>query len=352
MTEPTPFLHLTILADGRPVHCETVDVRGLAGARALERLVEGHHEVAQRFVAAGHRVQVRLADPDRLAGTAVIDMDASGVTGTQLVDVDPGVEAAWRAGRVAQARHQLEAFSHPARRGWPAPGSQRIPGPRPREASDGRSDHLPEPVPLPVHVLQRTLIVRRGAVAAGRDPHAPAARRDLVRAGDRRRALMPPRHPPFDGERFRRERKAARYTATELAVWLGLTRQTIRNYEAGRSRPDRATVARIARLLCVDERVFRNGSDDEPKGCRMVERIGDEYAARLRMGVAQHDNGQWYVVVNLDGHLYQSPALANEADAVAYKDAVRARLLEGLAGMDGVRVEHRTVDEDCNGSGE
>jgi hypothetical protein len=99
MTEPTPFLHLTILADGRPVHCETVDVRGLAGARALERLVEGHHEVAQRFVAAGHRVQVRLADPDRLAGTAVIDMDASGVTGTQLVDVDPGVEAAWRAGR-------------------------------------------------------------------------------------------------------------------------------------------------------------------------------------------------------------------------------------------------------------
>jgi transcriptional regulator with XRE-family HTH domain len=148
---------------------------------------------------------------------------------------------------------------------------------------------------------------------------------------------MPPRHPPFDGERFRRERKAARYTATELAVWLGLTRQTIRNYEAGRSRPDRATVARIARLLCVDERVFRNGSDDEPKGCRMVERIGDEYAARLRMGVAQHDNGQWYVVVNLDGHLYQSPALANEADAVAYKGR-RARPVAGGAGRHGRRA--------------
>jgi hypothetical protein len=107
MTEPTPFLHLTILADGRPVHCETVDVRGLAGARALERLVEGHHEVAQRFVAAGHRVQVRLADPDRLAGTAVIDMDASGVTGTQLVDVDPGVEAAWRAGALDRGRRVM-----------------------------------------------------------------------------------------------------------------------------------------------------------------------------------------------------------------------------------------------------
>jgi hypothetical protein len=98
MTDPTPFLHLTILADGQPVHRETVDVRGLAGAQALERLVNGHHEVAQRFVAAGHRVQVRLADPDGLAGTAVIDMYVGGVM-ARLEDVDPGVDAAWRAWR-------------------------------------------------------------------------------------------------------------------------------------------------------------------------------------------------------------------------------------------------------------
>lgn len=98
MTEPTPFLHLTILADGQPVHRETVDVRGLAGAQALEHLVNGHHEVAQRYVAAGHRVQVRLADPDGLAGTAVIDMYVGGVM-ARLEDVDPGVAAAWRAER-------------------------------------------------------------------------------------------------------------------------------------------------------------------------------------------------------------------------------------------------------------
>lgn len=96
MTDSTPFLHLTILADGEVVHRETVDVRGLAGAQALERLVNGHHEVAQRYAATGHRVQVRLADPDGLAGTAVIDMYVGGVM-ARLEDVDPGVEAAWRA---------------------------------------------------------------------------------------------------------------------------------------------------------------------------------------------------------------------------------------------------------------
>src|SRR3954452_17813909 len=96
MTEPTPFLHLTILADGQPVHRETVDVRDLA--RTIEDLAEGHHKIAERLVAEGHVVQVRLADPDGLAGTAVIDMDAGG-TVWRIVDVDPGVDAAWRAWR-------------------------------------------------------------------------------------------------------------------------------------------------------------------------------------------------------------------------------------------------------------
>jgi hypothetical protein len=98
MTEPTPFLQLTILADGEVVHRETIDVRGLAGARAIEDLAEGHHMVAERLVAEGRRVQVRLADPDGLAGTAVIDMEV-GATVWRLEDVDPGVDAAWRAWR-------------------------------------------------------------------------------------------------------------------------------------------------------------------------------------------------------------------------------------------------------------
>src|SRR3954464_3300666 len=89
MTEPTPFLHLTILADGQPVHRETVDVRDLA--RTIEDLAEGHHKIAERLVAEGHVVQVRLADPDGLAGTAVIDMDAGG-TVWRIVDGDPGGE--------------------------------------------------------------------------------------------------------------------------------------------------------------------------------------------------------------------------------------------------------------------
>jgi hypothetical protein len=110
MTDSTPFLHHTILADGEVVHRETVDVRGLAGAQALEQLVNGHHEVAQRYVAAGHRVQVRLADPDGLAGTAVIDMYVGGVM-ARLEDVDPGVDAAWRAGRRSgrPVRHEEES---------------------------------------------------------------------------------------------------------------------------------------------------------------------------------------------------------------------------------------------------
>jgi hypothetical protein len=98
MTDPTPFLQLTVLADGEVVHRETLDVRGLTGGRAIEDLAEGHHEVAERLVAEGHRVQVRLVDPDGLAGTLVIDM-VDGGTAWRLDNVDPGVAAAWRAGR-------------------------------------------------------------------------------------------------------------------------------------------------------------------------------------------------------------------------------------------------------------
>jgi transcriptional regulator with XRE-family HTH domain len=71
---------------------------------------------------------------------------------------------------------------------------------------------------------------------------------------------MAPRHPPFDGERFRAERKAAGYTAGEFAVLVGRTRQTLRNYEVGRSRPDRATVERIGQVLGIDGRTFRKGT--------------------------------------------------------------------------------------------
>jgi transcriptional regulator with XRE-family HTH domain len=71
---------------------------------------------------------------------------------------------------------------------------------------------------------------------------------------------MAPVHPPFDGERFRAERKAAGYTAGEFAVLVGRTRQTLRNYEVGRSRPSPATVERIGQVLGIDGRTFRKGT--------------------------------------------------------------------------------------------
>src|SRR4051794_9912222 len=125
MTEPTPFLHLTILADGQPVHRETVDVRDLA--RTIEDLAEGHHKIAERLVAEGHVVQVRLADPDGLAGTAVIDMDAGG-TVWRIVDVDPGVDAAWRARRRA-GRPGAPPAGGVSGSPPPPPGGGRPPGP-------------------------------------------------------------------------------------------------------------------------------------------------------------------------------------------------------------------------------
>jgi hypothetical protein len=129
MTEPTPFLHLTILADGQPVHRETVDVRDLA--RTIEDLAEGHHKIAERLVAEGHVVQVRLADPDGLAGTAVIDMDAGG-TVWRIVDVDPGVDAAWRAwrrsGRTGAPPAEGFSVSPPRPPGAAGPGVPSDPG--------------------------------------------------------------------------------------------------------------------------------------------------------------------------------------------------------------------------------
>jgi len=78
----------------------------------------------------------------------------------------------------------------------------------------------------------------------------------------------------------------------------------------------------------------------------MVERVGDEYRFRLRLGVAQHGNGRWAVVAELDGQSYQSSDLFDtEAEAVAHKDRLRAQIMDGLAGTDDLRVEHRVVDE-------
>jgi hypothetical protein len=78
----------------------------------------------------------------------------------------------------------------------------------------------------------------------------------------------------------------------------------------------------------------------------MVERVGDGYQLRLRLGVAQHGKGRWAVVAELDGQRYQSPDLFDtEAEAVAHKDRLRAHIMEGLAGTDDLRVEHRVVNE-------
>jgi hypothetical protein len=79
----------------------------------------------------------------------------------------------------------------------------------------------------------------------------------------------------------------------------------------------------------------------------MVERVGDGYQLRLRLGVAQHGNGRWAVVAELDGQSYQSPDLFDtEADAVAHKDRLRSQILDGLAGTDDLRVEHRVVNDE------
>lgn len=72
---------------------------------------------------------------------------------------------------------------------------------------------------------------------------------------------MAPTYPAFDGATFRAERQAAGYTAGEFALLVGRTRQTLRNYEAGRSRPDRRTVECIARVLRIDYRIFYGGRD-------------------------------------------------------------------------------------------
>ena len=69
-----------------------------------------------------------------------------------------------------------------------------------------------------------------------------------------------PKHPPFDGVRLRRAIGASPYTRGELATRLGVTRQTIGNWETGRSRPDPRIVGRLAAVLGLDYRVFYDPS--------------------------------------------------------------------------------------------
>jgi hypothetical protein len=78
----------------------------------------------------------------------------------------------------------------------------------------------------------------------------------------------------------------------------------------------------------------------------MVKRVGDEWAFRLRTGVAQRSDGQWVVIAELDGQQYVGTiAYRTEAEAIAEKDVMRDQLLETLDGTD-VRVENRAVNEE------
>jgi transcriptional regulator with XRE-family HTH domain len=69
-----------------------------------------------------------------------------------------------------------------------------------------------------------------------------------------------PLHPPFDGPRLRRAIKASPYTHGEVAARVGVTRQTIGNWENGRTRPDPRVVGRVATVLGVDYRAFYDPS--------------------------------------------------------------------------------------------
>lgn len=69
-----------------------------------------------------------------------------------------------------------------------------------------------------------------------------------------------PRHPDFDGARLRRVIRASPYRYGELAVLVGVTRQTIGNWERGDTRPDPRVVGRLARVLEVDCRIFYDPS--------------------------------------------------------------------------------------------
>jgi hypothetical protein len=78
----------------------------------------------------------------------------------------------------------------------------------------------------------------------------------------------------------------------------------------------------------------------------MVKRVGDEWAFRLRTGVAKRADGQWIVIAELDGQQYLGTvAYRTEAEAIAQKDVMRDQLLEVLDGKD-VRLEHRAVNDE------
>lgn len=52
-----------------------------------------------------------------------------------------------------------------------------------------------------------------------------------------------PRLPEWDqGERLRKARKTRGYTTDDIAAHLGCSERTVRNYEVGATRPNRATL--------------------------------------------------------------------------------------------------------------
>ena len=68
----------------------------------------------------------------------------------------------------------------------------------------------------------------------------------------------------WNGGRFKVVREAAGYTTTDLGEIVGLTRQTIRNYEIGKTAPDPLMACRLAEALGVPLSILY--SDSEPAG--------------------------------------------------------------------------------------
>ena len=88
---------------------------------------------------------------------------------------------------------------------------------------------------------------------------------------------------PLQGfaERLRAARAAASFTQPQVSSALGYTTDTIANYERGRTEPDLADVARMARLYRVScdwllagtPRLPHRFERDEPATCEHGDRI-------------------------------------------------------------------------------
>ena len=95
------------------------------------------------------------------------------------------------------------------------------------------------------------------------------------------------RNPRFDAAAFRQARVDAGYSRVELAAELGVTKQTVKSWEAGRRTPTSERLDTAAALLGVEPTML-NGRADSPRldlqGLRETAGLSVRAAAR-RLGI-------------------------------------------------------------------